>query len=132
MRHSRRTRFNFTAILLEIALICASCDYQFPRQSFAADPAAVVEERLAAGEFGPALLAARAIKDAAARDKLLGQIAGAQAAAGGRPAAIDTAADIANDVDRKAALGSLAASSSQRGGPGRGARGGGAQADFTR
>ena len=90
----------------------------------------MVEERLAAGEFGPALLAARAIKDAALRDKLLGEIAAAQAAAGGRPAALDTAADISNDLARKAALGSLAAEQSHSAGADRGARGGGAMADF--
>src|SRR5213079_3400219 len=64
------------------------------------------------------------------RDKLLGNIAAAQAGAGGRRAAIDTASDISSDLARKAALGSMAASSPS-GGKQRGARGGAGQADFT-
>src|SRR6266576_1194885 len=91
--------------------------------SFAADPAAEVQARIAAGEFGPAMAAAGAVNDPAQRDRLLGDIAAAQAGAGGRRAALDTASDISSDLARKAALGSLAAGS-QRGGKQRGARGG--------
>jgi Protein of unknown function (DUF1598) len=101
---------------------------QAPSRAVAADPAAEVEARLAAGEFGPAIAAAGAINDRAQRDKLLGGIAAAQAANGAGRAALDTASDIASDLERKAALGSLAAS--QSGGKQRGARGGGGFADF--
>ena len=94
----------------------------------AADPAAEVEARIAAGEFGPAIAAAGAVNDPAQRDKLFGGIAAAQAAGGARRAAADTVADISSDLERKAALGSLAAS--QSGGKLRGARGGGSMADF--
>jgi hypothetical protein len=96
--------------------------------SSAADPVAV-QDQIAAGEFGPAIAAANALSNAAQRDKLLGQIAKAQAGAGGRRAALETAADIANDLDRKAALGSLAASN-PAGSKLKGARGGGSMADF--
>jgi len=95
----------------------------------AADPAVEVKARIAAGEFGPALAAAGAVADPAQRDQLLGNIAAAQARAGGRRAALDTAADLSSDVVRKAALGSLSESGSSRG-PMQGARGGGAFADF--
>jgi hypothetical protein len=98
--------------------------------ALAADPAAVVQERLNAGEFGPALAAAAAAPDAAQRDKLLGDIAAAQAGAGAKLASIETASDISGDLARKAALGSLAASGSQQPEKARGARGGGAFADF--
>ena len=72
-------------------------------RTFAEDPAAAIQQRLAAGEFGPALAAANAVNDLAQRDKLLGDIAAAQAAAGGRQAAFDTAGDISSDLARKAA-----------------------------
>src|SRR5262245_19277397 len=124
MRHLRCLP-NYSFVLLATLAIALS-----PGLTFAADPAADVQARLAAGEFGPALAAAQAVKDAAQRDKLLGEIAAAQAAAGGRRAALDTAADMSSDLARKAALGSLAASGSQRGNTNRGMRGGGAIADF--
>jgi hypothetical protein len=90
----------------------------------AADPVAVVRARLAAGEFGPALAAARAVADPAVRDQLLGQIAAAQAQAGARLGSSDTLADISSDLARAEAL---------RGMPGAsplGARGGMTMADF--
>lgn len=94
------------------------------------DPAVDVEARLATGEFGPALAAANAANDPAARDKLLARVAGAQAGAGARRAALDTAADISGDLARKAALGSMAAGGSQSDKRPGGARGGGSGADF--
>jgi hypothetical protein len=97
----------------------------------AADPAADVQAHLAAGEFGPAIGAA-AKAPANQRDKLLGEVAAAQAAAGARRASIETAADISSDVARSAALGSLSSYSGEQaaGSAPRGARGGAAMADF--
>jgi len=112
-----------------LVLVTAAAVFVFDALVCAADPAAEVEARLAAGEFGPALAVAGAIADPALRDKMLGNIAAAQAGAGGRRAALDTASDMSSDLARKAALGSLAASGSGRG-PMPGARGGGAFADF--
>src|SRR5262245_28589404 len=95
------------------------------------DAAAKVAARLAAGEFGPALAIANGVNELELRDKLLGNIAIAQAAAGGRQAALETASDISGDLARKAALGSMAASnSSSPAGKRRGARGGMSMADF--
>src|SRR5438876_1583753 len=114
-----------TALWLVLAVVfCIS-----PSRGFAADPAAEVEARVAAGEFGPALGALGEVNDPAVRDKLLGQIAAAQAGAGGRSAAVDTASYIASDLERKSALNGLSASQTGRA-SGRGARGGAAMADF--
>jgi hypothetical protein len=124
MRHLQCSRHDSIALFIAIAMAHA------PGLTVAADPAADVQARLAAGEFGPALVAAQGAKDAAQRDNLFGQIAAAQAAAGGQRAALDTAGDMSSDLARKAALGSLAGSESQRGKTNRGMRGGGAFADF--
>jgi hypothetical protein len=96
-------------------------------QLSAADPAADVEARLAAGEFGPAIAAAN-VAEAAQRDKLLGRVAAAQAAVGARRASIETAAEIYSDLYRKEALSSVAGPSNAA--PATGARGGSAFADF--
>src|SRR5436189_6024182 len=117
MRHLRRTK------CVTIGLLAAIVVAVLQGLPFAAEPAARVRERLAAGELGPALSIARAVGDPAARDQLLGEIAAAQAEAGGRRAALDTTADISSDLARKAALGSMAAISLS-GGKQRGARGG--------
>jgi len=98
--------------------------------SHAADPAAEVEARLAAGEFGPALAAANAARDPGQRDKLLGNVAGAQAGAGARNAALETAGDITSDLARKATLGSMAGDSGRGRGAPVGGRGGMSGADF--
>jgi hypothetical protein len=124
MHHLRRTKCEAIGLLAGIVVAVLQ------GLPFAAEPAAQVRERLAAGEFGPALSIARAVGDPAARDQLLGEIAAAQAEAGGRRAALDTTADISSDLARKAALGSMAASSPS-GGKQRGARGGMGGADFT-
>src|SRR5438309_3425069 len=100
-----------------------------PSPALAGNPAAEVQSRIDAGEFGPALAAAGAVNDPAQRDKLLGNIAAAQIGAGARRAALDTASEISSDLARKAALGSMAASSPS-GGKRRGARGGAGMADF--
>src|SRR5437773_1269391 len=95
-------------VYLLVAIVLMS----FPLPALAVDAAAEVASRIAAGEFGPALAIAAAVNDPALRDKLLGNIAIAQARAGGRAAALDTASDISNDLARKAALGSMAAGNS--------------------
>jgi uncharacterized protein DUF1598 len=101
------------------------------RPAVAADAAADVAARIAAGEFGPALEIAAGVKDAQLRDKLLGNIAIAQVRAGAPQAAIDTASDITSDLTRTSALGSLsAAPASPPTGKLRGARGGSMMADF--
>src|SRR2546430_2270740 len=107
MRHLRRTKCEAIGLLATIIVVVLQ------GLSFAAEPAAQVRERLAAGEFGPALSIAHAVGDPAARDPLLGEIAAAQAEAGGRRAALDTVAEISSDLARKAALGSMAASGDQ-------------------
>jgi hypothetical protein len=91
-----------------------------------AEPPADVQAALDAGEFGPALAAAGAVNDAAARDQLLGTIAAAQAGAGARGASLETAASISNDLARKAALDRMSAGGNFPGDP----RGGGIIADF--
>ncbi len=114
-----------------IWLFSAVVPVLIPVLSAAQDPAADVQARIAAGEFGPALAAAGAANDPALRDKLLGNIAMAQGQAGNPQAALDTSSDIRNDLARKAALGSLAASPpSQSSAKSRGARGGMGMADF--
>ena len=98
-----------------------------PLSSWAADPAAEVAAKLAAGEFGPAIAAAAGAPNAAERDRLLGHIAAVQARSGAKVASLETAYDISSDVARRSALQKL-------GGPGgffSGGRGGGSGADFT-
>jgi hypothetical protein len=90
-----------------------------------ADPAALIDSHLAAGEFGPALTAAGAVPEAAARDAFLGKIAAAQAAAGAPAGSLATTAEIGSDLARQRALDQMFGPS---GGP---ARGGGSMADFT-
>jgi hypothetical protein len=89
----------------------------------AADPAAQLEAHLAAGEFGPALAAAQRVADPKQRDPLLGQIAAAQARAGGTQASLATLGGIRSDLARKAALDQFPRVTSR-------AAGGGVQADF--
>lgn len=78
---------------------------------------------LAAGEFGPAWQIANQANGG--RDAMLLQLAQAQARAGGRHAALSTAADIRNDRERYSAFSELG----KQPVPG-GARGGAALADF--
>ncbi len=85
-----------------------------------------VQAHLAAGEFGPARAAALAVGDARSRDRLLGNIAAAQARAGVRSGSLETAAHINSDLARSGALQQVreAAGSRWLG------RGGGVVADF--
>ncbi len=108
-----------------VGLLAASA-LLLPGKASAQDPAKDVAAKVAAGEFGPALAAAGAVGDPAQRDRLLGQIAVAQAGAGARSASLETAYDISSDLARRAALNQLGS----QGGFG-GARGGGSGADFT-
>ena len=78
---------------------------------------------LEAGEFAPALDAARQATDPRQRDALLGQVVQAQASAGARDASLQSASEISDDRARTGALAGVAAAP-----PGR--RGGGSEADF--
>jgi hypothetical protein len=85
-----------------------------------------VEAALAAGEFGPALRAARAIGDTGQRDMVLAQVARAQARVGLGDGSLSTIADVSDDRLRTDLL-------RDNGSAGRetsGAQGGGSQADF--
>jgi len=83
-----------------------------------------IQAHLAAGEFGPARAAAMRAPAGAERDRLLRQVATAQAAVGARNAGLDTASSIADDRIRGSALGAIG------NGPLAARRGGGVQADF--
>lgn len=90
------------------------------------DLAARVADHLQAGEFGPARKLAEQANDAAARDRLLGDVAQAQAQGGARNAALDTLASMADDRYRGRAAEQI---STQPIG-GWGAGGGASMADF--
>ena len=82
------------------------------------------EELLAAGEFAPALAAAKQIELAPQRDDWLAEVAAAQARAGDRDAAFTTLGSLSDDRRRSAAI-----DRTRQIMPDAGARGG-AQADF--
>ncbi|HUT09547.1 MAG TPA: DUF1598 domain-containing protein [Thermoguttaceae bacterium] len=84
---------------------------------------ALIRAQIAAGEFAPAVAAARAAADPQRRDRLLAEIAVAQAAVGAREGALRTVAEMYDDRNRAEALSRIAAQLF-------GGRGGGAQADF--
>jgi hypothetical protein len=86
----------------------------------------LVESHLAAGEFGPAKQAAMQVVDPAARDRLLGNIAAAQANAGAKVGSLETAVDIGSDLARSGTLQQLRRASDRQWW----GRGGGVQADF--
>jgi hypothetical protein len=91
--------------------------------AWAADPADDVQKSIAAGEFGPALAAANAVKNPAERDRLLANIAAAQAGAGAGRASLETAYEISSDLARRSALAGVGNQESGR-------RGGLGLADF--
>ena len=97
------------------------------RLAAAADPGgqaqAQLQAQLAAGEFAPALEAARQAPDPAQRDAWLAQVAVAQAAAGIRDGAVYSAGEIGDDRSRAETLARLKAQAP-------GGMGGGAEADF--
>lgn len=83
------------------------------------------QDQLASGEFAPALSLAQKVDDPTERDTWLGQLAVAQAKAGGPDAAYATLAQIADDRSRYSAIQSMRPSMpSAEGAPG------GNQADF--
>lgn len=90
---------------------------------------APVEAQLAAllraGEFPAAIEMARGVGEPAARDRLLGLVAVAQAGQGARRAAVDTLSSMRDDRYRSQALSEIG-----RQMPGPGAAGGASQADF--
>lgn len=96
----------------------------------AAEPAGIeqqIQAQLRAGEFGPASELARKTDDPALSDRLLGNVAAAQAAAGARRASIETAGYISSDLTRGRTLNDLGARPI---GVDRWRRGGGPVADF--
>src|SRR5437868_8842671 len=131
-RRCAMARWNFArrswCVLPALASLCLAV--VATSLTYAADPATEVAARMAAGEFGPAIEAANAAKDAAVRDNLLGNVSLKQARTGARRAALETAADISNDLARKAVLESMAASNGPNAKNNAGARGGAAMADF--
>jgi hypothetical protein len=98
----------------------------FPQLALAQQAPDQVQAHLAAGEFGPARAAALGVADGRARDRLLGDIATAQARAGARQGSLETASDIGSDLARSGALNQMRAAA----GNGWFGRGGGVQADF--
>lgn len=84
---------------------------------------ALIQAQLEAGEFAPALAAARDADNPETRDAWLAQIAVAQAEAGARDASLRTAAEIYDDRARAQTLSRVAAQPL-------GGRGGASQADF--
>lgn len=86
-------------------------------------PEALIQGHLDAGEFAPAIAAARALADPQSRDAWLGRIAAAQAGAGARGASLRSLSEIDDDRARALAVRDLARQPL-------GARGGGAEADF--
>jgi hypothetical protein len=103
-----------------------SASLQFATAQLAGDPNGQVQAHLAAGEFGPARNAALGVGDQRLRDRMLGDIAAAQARAGAQNGSLATATDIGSDLARSGALQQVreAAGSRWFG------RGGGVQADF--
>ena len=81
-------------------------------------------QQLEAGEFAPALAAAKGLDDAPQRDAWLAQVASAQAQAGQRDAAFSTLSSLSDDRRRTAAI-----ETTRQIVPSRGAAGG-SQADF--
>ena len=82
------------------------------------------QQQLAAGEFAPALAAAKAVELAPQRDAWLAQVAAAQAQAGDRDAAFGTLAALSDDRRRSAAIDSTRQIVAAAGAAG------GSQADF--
>jgi hypothetical protein len=80
---------------------------------------AAIGAHVAAGEFGPAVAAAKELRDAVARDRWFREISLAQQRSGARSAAAETLAYVGDDRVRAATIGEF-----------RSARGGAAMADF--
>ena len=117
-----RVRFAFLATFVTCHLCWATLSTV---PLLAAEPPSIetFAAQLAAGEFAPALAAARAIEDSGQRDQLLAQLAAAQAHSGSHEAAYRTLAAMKSDLARSTAI-------SQTKSIPRSGAGGGAQADF--
>ena len=113
-----RRRWSLAAAVLPVCVMAASV-------VCAADPAGeeLFRAQLAAGEFAPALAAARQAPTPAQRDAWLAEVAQAQAHSGMRDAALNSAADIGNDLSRAQSVAQLAREPL-------GGLGGGGEADF--
>lgn len=111
---------------LFLVLIGFSANLRVATAQLAGDPNVQIQAHLAAGEFGPARNAALNVGDQRMRDRLLGDIAAAQARGGAQQASLATATEIGSDLARSGALQQVreAAGSRWFG------RGGGVQADF--
>lgn len=116
-RTLRRGSYAQFAAAISLALVLGG-------SALAADPTDQVQDHLSAGEFGPALAAAKSLPDQAERDALLGKIAAAQAASGAGEGSLGTAAEIQSDLARLSALKNATNQGGMFG------RGGGVQADF--
>ncbi len=107
----------YLALLIGILLV-------WPAHAAEPDPPdGLIQAQLDAGEFAPAVAAARSVALPERRDTWLAQIAVAQAQAGARDASLSTAAEIYDDRTRAQALSRVA-------GVPPGGRGGGTMADF--
>jgi hypothetical protein len=93
----------FCPMALPVAMIVLAGLAQSSPGAEAASPQ-FFQEQLAAGEFAPALKAARQIEHAPQRDAWLVKLAEAQAAGGARQAAFHTLATVNDDQTRNAAL----------------------------
>lgn len=82
----------------------AVCALAAPQFSLADDPAQRVEQQIEAGEFGPAIDLAVAVKDPALKSKLLTQIASAQSQSGDVRGAAATLRRIPNRKTRSQAM----------------------------
>ncbi len=97
---SRLTTSRFVAVVGAFAAVLTAVGLgRFAAPAQGDEPLSQIQARLAAGEFAPALAAARSLPGEQ-RDAALGQIAGAQLQAGDRNAALNTASDIGGDVYR--------------------------------
>ena len=107
-----------------VTALLAGSLFVLPATAAEPDPQdALIDAQLKAGEFAPALAAARAAPQPQQRDAWLGRIAAAQAGAGARDASLRTVAEISDDRNRTQTLSNLATQPL-------GGRGGGSQADF--
>src|SRR5262245_13830457 len=118
-------RRSWLRLLMMAAALAALLLPTIQSRFLAAEPADLVGEQIAAGEFAPALRAAGQA-DGAVRDQLFGQIAAGQAKAGDRRSALSTASGIGDDLFRTQAVSGVA---SQPLG-GQGGMGGNVQPDF--
>jgi len=120
---SRQTLLPVWSCAAAVGLL-AGLLYVLPAVAAEPDPQdALIRAQLEAGEFAPALAAARAAAAPELRDARLDRIAAAQAGAGARDASLRTAAEISDDRARTQTLSRVAAQPL-------GGRGGGSQADF--